>query len=95
MVDTTQILLVTVVTVLTIILSVIGVYVVFILQEFKRTLEKTNKILDDVEAVSGGVRKTVSGASGLVAGVKAGMSLVNVFSKKDKDEEKNKEKDNE
>ncbi len=87
MVDTTQILLVSVVTILTIILSIIGIHVVFILQEFKRMLEKFNKILEDMCTMSEGVTKSFTGVSGLLAGLKTGVSLVNVFSKKKEKEE--------
>ncbi len=89
MIDTTQILLISVVTILTIIISGIGIHIVFILQEAKRSLERTTKILDDIGVVSGGVSSSLSSMSGLVSGLKTGMSLVNLFqSKKESGEHK-------
>lgn len=88
MVDTTQILLISVVTILTIILAIIGIHIVFILQEMRKMLEKMNKMLDDAGVITGGVSKSFSGMSGVMAGFKTGLSLMNVFSKKkeEKDE---------
>lgn len=86
MVDVTQVLLITVVTILTIILSIIGIHIVFILQELRRSFEKVNKLLDDAGVISGGVTKSFSGLSGIAAGIKTGLTLINVFKdKKDKD----------
>ena len=80
--DTTQILLVIVVTVLTIIFSVIGIQVVFILMEFRKMIEKMNKMLDDAGLVTGGISRSVTGMSGMVEGLKTGLSIVHLFGKK-------------
>ena len=77
--DTTQILLMVVISVLTIMMVVIGIQVVFILQEVRKSLAKTNKMLDDAGSVSGNISKTVSEATGLVEGIKTGLSLVSHF----------------
>ncbi len=82
MFDTTQILLVTVVTILTIILAVIGIQVVFILQEFRRMLERTSKIMEDAGRVTEGISTSFTGVSGILAGFKTGLTAVNVFHKK-------------
>lgn len=78
----TQILLIIVVTVLTVILSIIGVQVARILSEFKKTVEKMNKMMDDAGAVSGTISRSVTGMSGLVEGLKTGLSVVSWFGKK-------------
>jgi len=85
--DTTQILLVAVVTVLTILLSVIGVQIILILVEVRNAMQKMNKMLDDAEEVTGGISKSVTGMSGVFEGIKAGLSLVNMFGKKHAKEE--------
>lgn len=77
--DTTQILLVIVISVLTILLVIIGIQVVYILQEIRKSLTKVNQMLDDATIVSGGISKTVTGATGLVSGLKTGLSLVSIF----------------
>lgn len=80
--DTTQVLLTIVVTVLTILLAVIGVQIVFILSEFRKTAEKINKMLDDAGSVTGGISRSLTGMTGLVEGLKTGLSLVSRFGKK-------------
>ena len=84
--DTTQVLLTIVVSVLTILLTVIGIQVALILSELKKTVEKINKMLTDAGQVTGGLSRTVTGATGLVEGLKAGLSIVHLFGRK-KDQE--------
>jgi len=85
--DTTQVLLTIVVTVLTILLSVIGIQIAFILAEFKKTVEKMNKMLDDAGRVTGGISKSVTGMSGMFEGIKTGLKVVNFFGKKKEKED--------
>lgn len=63
MIDAAQGLLVLVVTILTALLVVIGLHVLNILREFKRTLEKINKILEDAGTISENIAKPVSDVS--------------------------------
>ena len=86
MTDTTQILLITVITVLTILLVVIGIQVVYILKEFRKSMEKINKILDDAGLMSGSVAKSVSALSGVTDGLKTAFSILGIFKKKTKDD---------
>ncbi len=80
--DITQILLLVVISVLTILLVVIGIQVVHILKEIRKSLQKMNKMLDDAVSVTGGVSRSLKGATGLVEGLKTGLSLVSLFGKK-------------
>ena len=75
MIDITQILIVIVVTVLTTLLTVGGIQVINILKEFRKTVEKTNKILDDAGVVSESIAKPASSLSGLIMGIKSGMEV--------------------
>lgn len=75
MIDITQILIVVVVTVLTTLLTVGGIQVINILKEFRKTVEKTNKILDDAGVVSESIAKPASSFSGLIMGIKSGMEV--------------------
>ena len=84
--DATQILLIVVVTVLTILLTVIGIQVVYILMEVRKSAQKVNRMLDDAGQVTGGISRSVTGMSGLVSGLKSGLSIVSWFGKK-KDKE--------
>lgn len=79
--ETTQILLITVITILTILLTVIGIQVVYILKEFKRTIERINKILDDAGLMSESFAKSLSGLTGVTAGLKTVLSLLGLFKK--------------
>lgn len=88
--EATQILLIIIVATLTIILTIIGVQFIFILKEFKKSIKKVNRVLDDGTFISGTVVKSVSGISGLLAGVKTGLSMLNFFHK----EKDTKEDDN-
>ena len=83
--ESTQILLIVVVTVLTIILTIIGIQFFFILKEFKKSLEKINKMLDDGTLVSGAFAKSITGISGVLQGIKTGLSVFNIFKKEKKD----------
>lgn len=70
MVDATQILLAFVIFAITGMLTVICVQVYFILREFRQTLSKANKVLDDTGVISGSVSKPVSMLSAIVAGLR-------------------------
>lgn len=82
--DVTQILLIIVIAVLTVLMVFIGVQVIYILQEFRRSMTKVNKMLDDAGQVTGSVSNTVTGAAGMMEGLKTGLSLVSYFGKKKK-----------
>lgn len=81
MIDATQVLLAFVILVLTVMLSVIGVQVYFILREFRSTLAKANKVLDDTGVISESVSKPVSMVSSMLTGVKGGAMLVKALTK--------------
>ena len=88
--ETTQVLLIVIVSVLAIILAAIGIQFFIILKDLSRSIEKVNKMLDDGNLVSNTVARSVTGISGVVSGVKAGLSVLNFF-KKDKEEENEQE----
>lgn len=50
MIDFTQFILGFVIVVLTVLMTVIGVQVFFILREFRRTIQKANKVLDGIKS---------------------------------------------
>lgn len=60
MIDATQFLLAFVILILTTMLTVIGIQVYLILREFRQTLSKANKVLDDTGVISESVSKPVS-----------------------------------
>lgn len=83
-----QVLLIAVVTILTSLIVVISLQVLNILKEFQRSIEKANKILDNIEVVSNSIVKPASSLSGLLMGIK---NMLEVFAllKKKKEKENN------
>jgi len=71
-----QILLTIVVVVLTIILVAVGIQVFLILKELRRSVQKTNKILDDAQEVSHSVAKPISSLSTSLMGISGVGGLV-------------------
>lgn len=81
MVDATQFMLVFVIVVLTVMLSIISVQVFFILREFRKTLSKANKVLDDTGIISESVSKPISLLSAIITGIKGSSSFVKTVTK--------------
>ena len=75
-----QILLFLVVAILTTLLAISGVQVIHILKEFRETVKKVNKILDDGQVVSSSIAKPIAGISGFISGIKNGMDVINIIS---------------
>lgn len=78
-----------VVIVLTGLVVVLGIQVYYILRDFRTTVGKTNKILDDVSSISGSMSSTVDHFSSFGSGFKmisSLFSLVSLFKKKMKDD---------
>lgn len=82
MVDATQFLLAFVILVLTAMITVIGIQVYLILREFRSTLSKANKVLDDTGIISESVSKPVSMVSGMLLGLRGGSKLMQILTKK-------------
>lgn len=86
MYDPAQILLFIVVIVLTVFLVILGIQVSLILKDLRKTIIKTNKILDDTEEMTSAVKEPVVGLSGAIMGIKTGstfLSIINRFSGKE------------
>jgi hypothetical protein len=78
MIDTIQLVLLLVIVVLAIFLLVIGVQVFFILKDFRRTISKFNRVLDNTEFITNNISKPLSSLSGLASGFRAGGSIFTV-----------------
>ena len=90
MIDPVQITLLIVIVILTILLVVLGVQIFLILREFRKTVKKTNKILDNAYAITSEIEGPVSALSSMVLGVKAGsimtvLKVVKSFLGRDKE----------
>lgn len=82
MIDLTQLLLMVVVLIVTALLTVLGVQVYFILKEFRITLQKANKVLDDTGTISESVSKPISMLSSVAMGIRGGTAIVKALTKK-------------
>lgn len=92
--DIAQIALFTVIIVLAILLLVLGVQVFFILREFRKTVFKANKVLDNTNIITESVSAPISSLSGITSGIKTGLSFLGLFKKlisKDEDSGKKRE----
>jgi len=76
MLDLTQSVLIAVITVLTTLLVIIGLQVVNILKEFKQSLEKINKILDNAGIISENIAKPVANFSSFFEVAKGGLKII-------------------
>ena len=92
--DIAQIALIVIIGILAILLLVLGIQVFFILRELRKTVSKTNKVLDNTEVITESVSAPLSSLSSLAAGIKTGASFINIFkkiiSKKEKDKDSGK-----
>lgn len=68
MINVIQIVLLSVIVLLSIILVILGVQVFFILKDFRQTVKKTNKILDDVDLITENVTSSVNSFSDIFGG---------------------------
>jgi hypothetical protein len=94
--DIAQITLFIIIIILAILLVALGVQVFFILKEFRKTVLKANKVLDNTNTITESVSAPISSLSSIVTGVKAGASFLKIFKKiisKDEDSGKKDKKD--
>lgn len=79
MLDSAGILLVAVIVILTILLLVLGVQTFLILRDFRKTLNKTNNLLDDVKMGSN-VAKIIGSLGTIFMGGKLGKNIIDLVS---------------
>src|SRR5580704_13509110 len=77
MIDPVQLILLIVILALTVLLVILGVQVFLILKELRQTISKTNKVLDNAEAISENIEAPLSALSSMALGVKAS-SLISI-----------------
>ncbi|MBP9719270.1 MAG: hypothetical protein KBD46_02280 [Candidatus Levybacteria bacterium] len=64
-IDVTEVVLLLVLSILTILLVVLGIQVYFILKEFRKTVIKANRVLDDTEQITKNVSGPIASLSSL------------------------------
>lgn len=77
MVDLVQLVLLTVIIILTLLLVILGIQVFLILGEVRRTVSKTNGILDKADLITESVQEPLTALSTLALGFKA-TSLISI-----------------
>jgi len=82
--DTAQLLLIIVIVLLALILTALSFQVFFILREFRRTITKANKILDDTGVITESISNPLSNISNLTSGLKIGALLAKLLTGKKK-----------
>lgn len=90
MLDTIQILLTVIITILTVLLTIIGIAIFQILREFKGSLKRINKILDDTGRISESVAAPMEEASDFLLGLRKGVSFLRNISRFIKEDDKSK-----
>lgn len=75
MVDLVQLVLLSVIIILTMLLVILGIQVFFILTEVRKTVSKTNGILDKADSITESVQTPLSAISTIALGVKATSAL--------------------
>lgn len=81
MFDPAQILLFIVIITLTVLLLVLGIQTFFILRDFRKTISKANKVLDNTGEITESVSAPLSSLSSVLMGLKVG-GIVAKFAKK-------------
>ena len=67
---------------LTLLLVIIGIQISLILKEFRLSIQKTNKMLDDAGKVTETVSTGVENMSGFMNGIRTGISMITSLKKK-------------
>lgn len=75
MVDPVQLILLLVIVVLTVLLVILGVQVFFILKDLRKTINKTNQVLDNANSITENIEGPLSAVSSLAMGLKGGSLL--------------------
>lgn len=70
---------------LTVILVVIGIQISLLLKEFRMSVQKSNKMLDDAGKITGTVSEGVVNMSGFMDGIRAGIKMITSLKHKEKE----------
>lgn len=79
--DLTQSIILSIIIVLTIFLVVLGFQVFFVLRDFRKTIFRMNKFLDDADNLVTQVKKPVETAGNLITSAAAGVGIAHFLRK--------------
>lgn len=88
MIDISQVLIASAITIMTVILTVVGVQLIVFLRELSRTMKRINGIVDELEKIGMHVGHGASELVGFVSGIKGFIKIVDLLSKKKKNDKK-------
>ncbi len=94
--DIAQVALFIVIIILAVLLIGLGIQVFFILREFRKTVLKANKVLDNTNVITESVSSPLSSLSGIAAVIKTIAPIFGIFKKiisKDEESGKKNKKD--
>lgn len=77
--DLTQSVILSIIIVLTVFLVVLGFQVFFVLRDFRKTLFRMNRLLDDTDNLITQVRKPIETAGNLLTSAAAGMGIAHLI----------------
>lgn len=77
--DLTQSVILSIIIVLTIFIVVLGFQVFFVLRDFRKTLHRTNRLLDDADNLLTQVKRPVETVGNLLTSAAAGVGLAHLF----------------
>ncbi len=77
--DITQTVLLSIIIVLTIFLVILGCQAYFALKDLRKTLRKTNRLLDDADDIVAQVRKPVDSLSSILSALTAGAGIAHLL----------------
>ncbi len=83
--DPVQLTIIIISFILTILVVILSIQVWHILGEFRQSITKVNKMLDDGGKVSGVISDSATSVAGFISGIKTGMNVLSIF-KKNKEE---------
>lgn len=86
--EPTQILLFIVITALTVVLTLIGVQIFLLLRDIRKMFTNMNEFVTQGTIYTQKIAHSLTGFSALLTGLKAGLSVFNLFNKK-KENQKN------
>ena len=80
--DPVQLTIIIISFVLTTLIVIISIQVYHIMKEFRQTVQKINKMLDDGGKITGIVSDSATGLAGIFGGIKTGMNIFSMFRRK-------------
>ena len=80
--DPVQLTIIVISFILTTLVVILSIQVWHILGEFRSTVQKVNKMLDDGGKVTGVISDSATSVVGFVSGIKTGMNVLSLYKKK-------------